>query len=77
MPEPNYACAENKEMWLKCSVGMIVGLVIPYTVFTFYKEFTHEHHEHVGEFMCGANSIQRSTGAESATLHDLLQYTLT
>lgn len=37
-------------MWLKTTVGMTIGIIIPYTLFTMYKEAQHEHHHRVGEF---------------------------
>ena len=38
--------AVQKEIWLKTTAFMVVGLVVPYTAFVGYKEMTHHHHEH-------------------------------
>lgn len=43
LPRP----AEHKEMWLKTTVAMTVFIIVPYTVFTMYKELTHEHKQYV------------------------------
>jgi hypothetical protein len=38
--------ADSKEMWYKSTIYAIGGIVIPFTLFTLYKEATHHHHEH-------------------------------